>query len=213
MPEPQAWLLKINAPEPDNKAIYQNLDALNPDGTVKREVYNLACIPIEDETIFQNRTLGSCIAIQKAFQEGRLDDAEQEFIFNLGPSINFAMLACTVLQPVNNYLCSCDDESKRLLRKYVSQLKAARKFRVHERRRGTSERNRDLTHAEFEDAVRVLARGLGRPPFRGEIADETGETLKAVAKKLSAVGLRWIPAKGRGPAKLCPRLKCVDLAK
>lgn len=37
-PEPKAWLFKIDAPDPDKKAILQNLNALEPDGKVKKDV-------------------------------------------------------------------------------------------------------------------------------------------------------------------------------
>lgn len=105
------------------------------------------------------------------------------------------------MQIVREYLWADEAESEELMTKFISRLKAARKFKIHERRGGTAERNRDLTHGEFEDTIRVLTERVGRPLFRCEIAEEAGESPRLIRKKLSASGLAWIPAKGRGPAK------------
>jgi len=200
-PAPKAWLLKIDAPDPDKKAIYQNLNALEPDGRIKRDIYDLATIPIEDNEAFRTRTRKAFSDTLNAIQAGNIEEAEKQLRFYLMPSVDFALEACSVLQIVREYLRAHDAKSEELLAKFISRLKAARKFKTHETRGGTAERNRDLTHGEFEDAIRVLTERLGRPPFRCEIADETGESLRLIRKKLSGTGLAWIPAKGRGPAK------------
>jgi hypothetical protein len=103
------------------------------------------------------------------------------------------------------YIRACrqsDVSAKETLSEISSLLQAARKFRIYESRGGTPYRNINLTHGKFCTSVAKLAQKLRRVPFRSEIANETKETLKAIAVKLEAIGAAWIPKRSRGKARV-----------
>ena len=170
----------------------------------------------EDPREFSTHTRTAWAQLEKFAESGDLDGMRAAGRI-VSITIDYALSANRVLQPVVHYLAVPDadlnpkayaracEESDKAAKKKLSEidslLQAARKLKLHERRGGTRHRNLSLTHGGFANEVKNLARQLQRVPFRAEIADETGETLKAIGVKLKAIGAAWIPTKGRGKDK------------
>jgi hypothetical protein len=195
----EARLLRYDAPQPDNRATYQNLhDAVDSRGRINPEVVTLGLLLLFDKVASQkgHQFINKCF--EEALSAGDLDLARS--IFRNAALAELEMQIA--LQPIREYFdCAEAQKAEKLLVKATSLLQAARRFRSEERKKGTDQAVDGLAHAELERAIRELTSELGRPPFQKEIADDTRLRPDVVRKQLKSCGLSWIPRGGRGKDK------------
>jgi hypothetical protein len=195
----EAQFLKFDAPLPDNRSMYQNLrDAVDSNGNLNPEVAALGLLILSDSAQSQNNCRLIITYFEEVLKAGDLDQARSIL---KGEALTVLEMQ-KALQPIREYLdCAEAEQAEQLLDKIKSLLKAARKFRSEERKKGTEQAIDGRAHAELERAVRELTSKLGRPPFQKEITAETGLRPGVVRKQLISCGMPWIPAGSRGEDK------------